>query len=91
VSAGGQRCFGIIEAAFHRVQVTRHHQRPSGQHAEDRAPAHHGLRERPHPAQQQAVLPRAAQLRKRRFHQVGGAVVVRGGEGVPHRIGDEIA
>jgi len=90
VSAGGQRGLGVVEPAAHRVEGTRHHQQPSRQDAEDRAPAHHGLRERPHPAQQQAVLPRAAQLRQRRFHQVGGAVVVRGGEGVPHRVRDEV-
>ena len=89
LGAGGQRRFGVVEPRLDRVEVTGHHQRPAGQDAEDRASAHHGLRQRPHPGQQQAVLPGAAQLRQRLLHQVGGTVEVLGGERVPDRVRDE--
>ena len=77
-------------AGLDRVEVTGQHQRPAGQDAEDRAAAHHRLGQRPHPAQQQAVLPGAAQLRKRLLDQERGAVEVLGGERVPDGVRDEV-
>ena len=88
--ARGQRRFGIVEPGLDRVEVTGHQHRPAGHDAEDRAPAHHVLRQRPHPGQQHAVLPGAAHLRKRFLHQVGGTVEVLGRERVPDRIRDEV-
>ena len=87
--AGLQRRVGVVEPGLQPVEVTGQHLRPAGHDAQHRAPTDDGLRQRPDPAEQQAVLSRAAHLGQRFLHQEGGPSEVLGDQRVPDGVGDQ--